>query len=78
MPFTCKNSTKRFDFNVITRDGLFHRRIHYYGLNVGFVSYKHAAFHNTLIDGLELCVLLVDYSFDPLFGLILMAPIDCR
>ncbi len=30
-------------------------------LNNGFVSYKQAAFHKMLIDGLEWCGLLVDF-----------------
>ncbi len=60
---------------TITGDGLFHWRM-YYGLWTdilaksndlklkrldGFISYKHAAFHKMLIDGLESCVLLVDF-----------------
>ncbi len=42
-------------------------------LNVGFVSYKQAAFllHRTLTDGLEWCGLLVDY-------LAVLSAIHCR
>ncbi len=43
----------------------------------GFISYKHAAFHKMLIDGLESCVLLVDFVMflSAVWTLILTAPI---
>ncbi len=46
-------------------------------LNYGFVYYKSKAFHKTLIDGLNLCGLLVDCVLSAVWTLILTAPIHC-